>query len=954
MYKAILAGYEMFSGAVQPVQPVQPVQAVQAVQPVETQALVVDMAHAEEILRTLPPLPQGSLPYFTEEQQPIIVRYINAHLTYLQTDPLNSQKQRLLAARRAIQQEFNDIQALIALDAEEIPEIFNVIHARNTAKANELKIAFITSIFPGTPLPELRALSDLELTRKNGDCITLKREIDTVNTKLHFLTHEKAKLQSPVVIGVDHLPARSRNPAESQFRITASSLTVGYSIHNMLLVNNIFSDGRAARPAYAGATTFDLSRAEFASLNRYLTELQTWYRDFDMILSCLFGENAERFTRTGQKPLSEIIKTEMERKIKGLPLFIEPAVTAQLKRISQDTVVLLIGQVGLDLTAHVDKDELKALLEMMYRTHKLTDSKGDQKTFIIDRGFQYTSLLSINNIDAIFTDLMAHASLATIARGMGFNSGVSPDFLSCFETTEPSIVYHRFLLEKLSELPIGALNARKTAIELDVGHKRDIRARAMRMLPVPQGLEQVKNIQEGYERQIPMMLDSLSGVLLKPMAAGPDTPEPTDEALSALLPRVRRDRSALYPITIEDVQSLFVHLKGCEAYQAAIEPFEDKRRELHAEGRMVGSLDESLDQLNRLFTQRIQKFDRAGADLQSNQYYGRGPFLLALKSLMGFVSKVVYQETTGIAQASINKACISLCDILEGRDMEDGCEKGFSGRIVELHTTLTKSADDVLVAADLNLRKDIADRLFIQHVAIGSESSMAYVFKQSLYVKLGLAASSLDQSPIPVDKEQAFLSAFAAAYTPSAIYAACYATIIDNLKAYLRDDEEEKIYELLQSLGFTSNIEGELSEIDRTKLNHEFRLNAAMDVGSAWNLSKINLGLPEAIIRTLILKETLTVSCVGQLVLQQDARGILVQRFNRESAPVARAPAAFFPAAARPAVVVPAAAARPLAPAPDAQRYGVFARPAAQPTAGQVRAVAQSELAKKPDNTSIG
>jgi len=266
------------------------------------------------------------------------------------------------------------------------------------------------------------------------------------------------------VIDVAHVPAPSRNPSESQYRITASSLAVGYTIHNMLLVNKIFSDERAPRGAYAGATTFDLSRAEFASLNRYLTELQTWYSDFDMILSCLFGENAERFTRTGQKPISEIVKTELERRAKGLPLFIEPAVTEQLKSSPQDTVVMLIGQLALDLTSHPDKDELKTLLEMMYRTHALTDSKGDLKTFIRDRGFEYTSLLSINNIDAIFSDLMAHASLATIARGMGFSSGVSRDFLGCFDTQSPSIVYHRFLLEKLSELPIGPLNARKTAM----------------------------------------------------------------------------------------------------------------------------------------------------------------------------------------------------------------------------------------------------------------------------------------------------------------------------------------------------------------------------------------------------------------------------------------------------------------------------------------------------------
>jgi len=173
----------------------------------------------------------------------------------------------------------------------------------------------------------------------------------------------------------------------------------------------------------------------------------------------------------------------------------------------------------------------------------------------------------------------------------------------------------------------------------------------------------------------------------------------------------------------------------------------------------------------------------------------------------------------------------------------------------------------------------------------------------------------------------------------------------------LRDDEEDKIYELLQSLGLTSSTEGDISEMDRVKLNNEFRLNAAMDVGSKWNLSKINLALPEAIIRSLLLKETLTVSCAGQLLIQPDPRGALVQRFGREGVPAAaaaRAPAAFFqPALARPAVVAPAVA-RPAVPAPEAQRFGVFARPAAQPTAGQVRAVANSALAQKPDQTSSG
>jgi hypothetical protein len=907
---------------------------------------------AEKLLKDLPKT-QGQKPYFLPNQREQLIRYINACVELAQTPPLDRSRQQKQQSRNAIRAELNLESTDVLLDADGTPEIFNRIASASQNKANEFKMDFITKTFNGSD-PELfsaylMSFSEQQLNRKFTEATTIKSDFDSVAANLAYFTKTKAKLTNTPGIVLSVAPTESLELDLLKFRITVPNQALGYSIHNMLMVNNAYANkSELSTPMpYNGQLYFELSRAELLSLKHYLSQLAIWYRDFDMIFACILGENAEKYTRTGQKPLSEIIKTEESRSKANLPLFINPKVTQQMKTLPTNTDVLLIGQVALDLAQHPDRNSLRAFFESIYRKNNLRDNKNEPKTFVRD-GSGYLSLLSILNIETIFNDLMAHATLASIAREMGFSSAASADFLDCLGSNTPELAYYQYLLQKLCELPITSVSG------------RTIREMAQRRFVEPVSDVQITEVQNSFNTHAKAMLDNLCGIKINPSLTQSAAAPLSQVQLKALLPQNRQQSTDLvYPTTTQDMDYLFNQLKSCQAYGIAREAFELMRQEKASEELVIDSLDIYLDKLNMLFKQRIQNTSGSG------MYYGQEALVLAEKELMTFVSKIYYQAETGISQSSINLAFTKLYEIMYATSDNshvdaEGCNRGLGGRIVALNTELTKEANNPILAADLNLRKEIADNIFMRLFGTGTETAMAYIHKPALYQKIGLATAAPIESTVD-HRDQAFFNAFVTQYTPSAIYERCFTTLVDNFKTYAREEEDDKIYDLLHMLGFTGNPTGQMTESDKRKLDKQFRLNATEDnLGSKWNLSQFTLALPETLIKALLQAKIINVDSPKKLIIQGDSLQA-TSSWDREQAPtreVARniGPNTFFsPNRVQP--TLPQANYTANIPSSADNRYSVFGtRPqrTANNNAEQVRSVADSELATKPSYTSMG
>ena len=200
----------------------------------------------ELLLANLPALPPGSKPYFAEAQRTEIIEYIKASFNCFTSIPGTPDSLRARGHRETLKSAFDTtLMALTPATPLEpsYPIIFDIINAATLRAAKEAKVNFVHSVFNGVPIQTIRDLPESDFSQKFAQSINLKKQIDAINTKLEFLFKDKAKLGAIAPnVKLELINCPSLNIEEAGYRIVASDIASGYSIHNFCLVSNLYNE----------------------------------------------------------------------------------------------------------------------------------------------------------------------------------------------------------------------------------------------------------------------------------------------------------------------------------------------------------------------------------------------------------------------------------------------------------------------------------------------------------------------------------------------------------------------------------------------------------------------------------------------------------------------------------------------------------------------------------------
>lgn len=836
--------------------------------------------------------PDDGLPYFLAAQRQIVIDYIRARLCFAKAVSLSE------AARIAQNKYLQLIQRItvhhISLNAENnTPTLFSKINDACSIIGEVAKRSFIIEVISGYPIAELQSLDKSRFTCVYNAAVNIHRSLSAVNEMIKYFIQE-AKLTGdiPTVQFIADF-AGDLTLGDIRFMMCVPDLPMGYTLHNMLLISEQVATGETRREPYSYQTKIFINKTELANLKKYLAELKTWHVDFTAILSCLFGNTGmvRQYTKTGQKPLTEIIRIEQVRRRQEAWPLISSRTLTMLQSIVNGHLrpVLLIGQFALDLTEHPDRDNMREFFQSLYAKRGLKDAKGDVKTFIQADGYEYTSLLSLPNIEAIFDDIMAQAELTFIAQEMGFLSVFNQDLLQVTGAGRLIELYNQQLLAKLQELPIFPLTA-TGQLNDSASMKVLVRQIATNEGFNTDGNEDFSRLRRHFDTRLQSMLNRLCSIIFHVVddpanSLSPDEHEELKRLVwmrASALPRsiskndllAERRRSLLSDAsrraghaviqTLDDIRHLFITFKACEPYAALCILYEEHLQAMRGQGILCDDLTTVLNIFeSELIRRMTDEISTASAQVE---YYGYTSFDLIKDILLQSFSTMYYQEKTGVTTPSMVKYFLTIAELATtdsqgNRDMS-GCDRGFAGRVAAAAVCLVVKGQDPLkdieVAFRRRLVEDVANRVLRQ----GAESSMKFANLPYIMHELGLGA----MPAVHVDHRkdhviQEYMTLFATVYTPAALYVEYYQAMINNFKAYTVDEPTEEditnLYKLFQMLGFTSHREGEISPEDKVLLDCQFRIDPENNE-SKWSVSKFTSRLPGKLIETLILKRLLT------------------------------------------------------------------------------------------------
>jgi hypothetical protein len=932
---------------------------------------------------------ESQLPFFLPTQRQLVIEYIRARLAYAKAVLLSNEMRVAQNSCISLREDFQSrgVEG-ICLNEEQQPMIFIKINEACAIIGLDAKKHFISETIINYPQAELDGLNQQTFTSIYSTAIQINKDLQAVNNLLKYFVETQAKLRhaQPQIRLIARFN-RNTNLNDVSYEIDIPDLLLGYTVHNMLLVSEQFATHSTINRPYLAQRKFEINKQQLTYLKQYLSELKIWYADFTIILSCLFGhtDGAAQYIKTGQKSLNEIINIEETRKREGLTPLIHETTLAQLKQIPNpmSQIVLLIGQVALDLTLHPDRDNMKHLFEKLYRTHGFKDAKGESKTFIKTPGYEYTSLLSIPNIQGIFEDIMAQSGLTSIAQEMGFVSAYSADFLSMMGADSLIELYNQQLGTKLTELPVFPLRV-DGQLDSVASSKKVVRSIANAASFNQPGNQDFSLLMNTFDERLKKVLNQLCSIILQPIDnltsdLTSDERHELDRLLSlrglsshARLTRddllAERRRSLLSETskhlphgsikTVRDIEQLFAIFKTCDAYAALSVAYEQRRQEIIAEGGVCDDLSTLLVMFENEFKRRILQAPTRG----SSDFYGAIPLELTNDVLLQSFATMFYQDKTHVTFPSMVKYFLTISELAITdsrtgmRDMSS-CDRGFAGRVAAAAAHLTTQGDNPLKEIEGALRRKIMDDLTNRILRGGSESSMKFANLPYILYELGLGAQPVADARNKNDMViHQFLQEFAKVYTPAALYSEFHKAMLDNFKAYAVDEPTEEdlnnMYNLFQMLGFTSSRQGEISPEDKQRLDQEYRINPE-DPASKWNLSKFRYNLSEKLIETLLINKIMFADYT-----KRNAQELV--SISRQSFPIIEAPG-------RGAFASMGAAmgfsAEPSVRAPAAGLYGGFFRssvPAAAEGQSQsrtlnaedVRRVANSRLTYTPADTS--
>jgi len=639
----------------------------------------------------------------------------------------------------------------------------------------------------------------------------------SINTMLDYVIREKGKYPVNIHVKNRFNQDEPSNIDSMTYVIKVNDIALGYTVHNMLDIVFFQKDIAAnvlprSASVYDGRLEFELDKETLIALKNYLSQLNIWFRDFDNIMLSLLGKDAAHYSITGQKPLSEIIKAEDTRNIK----FIEPDVVNKMRQMDLNTKVLLLGQLALDLKEHPNREQLKNMLESLYLKYGLKDSAGQDKTFIKDDAYRYTTLLSIDNIKQIYHDLMAQTGVVAAAQAMGFNSAADPNFLFILSANSPEQAYQAYLKQNILDLPLTGNMQSKQNFAYDF--ENSVNANNINYLA----------IQNAFTLQLHALLKQKTALVVQ---ISQPSVELNEEQLKALLPDGTQAFNINPKFDRQDVDYMFKKFKDCVIVQ-----------EINSQ-RTDASLVTHINLLQQEFKSRLTRTQNQ----DSNTYYGPRLVQRSLENCFSMIVKTVYFNELGYTRESVEDAMIIIDSIATDTTyFSSSCEGGLEGKLYQINSKYVSVSAQFLKPMVLNHMRIVSEEVFIPlatETHPGHEADI-YRFKQHFDYQLGLIDKDSQLEDHPGLKSK-FFARFAAKCTPDSIYKHCYETVFENVKLYIRDDNEDELYQLIHQLHLKNTP---INDSDRATYDKDFRIDGS---GTKWMISKIQEKMPALLILRL-------------------------------------------------------------------------------------------------------
>lgn len=643
-----------------------------------------------------------------------------------------------------------------------------------------------------------------------------------------------------------------------------SHFCIAYSFFDLLrsleLVSGDYLDGKK---------TFALELNQLKAIKERLENIDRWHDDFELILGDLLSTNAETtrtFYGTARKSIVEVMRS---------PVGLSKEAILKLRDFREGSIILF-NQIGLNLETHPERDVYKVLFERFYALEGMLASNGrDPKTFMVTD--PYRSILNVSQIMLICPHLNKQLVLQKKALS----------FCGCRTWTEALDVLRALQVENELELY-------KQTKALDLNEIYNILGSEERRPFLPYLAEQVHQlgsiaeIEEFALRQCCQLLTERTGLFLKKAHLFR-----VEERMKDHL--YRGEKTALYERGVRhtNIQSLFLSLRSSPLVRGAIEAHPD--------------YEASLSTLEREFLRRMNTYHA----MPATGFYGREVFNQAIEYVENYVAKIVFSEESKVGPAEVARSLDVIVGIC-GPDLQY-CNEGFCGRIQEvlqslqgngIKSGLKQSIEDVL-------RNTVYER-FDQLIAGNTQSSHLVTARSEALKFLGIEAPG-------VEKELELLSHHARTLvdhtllevTPVRIYEIAYKYIKDEFWRLNVEGDDEKVYQLLDSLGF---------EGGRAAADAQFRVNGERT--NRWQYAFFQQALPKYLIGFLLREHHLFVHRPSrEISAKKEGRALILQVARPVMAAPALPPRAVAvqgggAQAAGPALAAPAYPARAAAAAP--------------------------------------
>jgi hypothetical protein len=502
----------------------------------------------------------------------------------------------------------------------------------------------------------------------------------------------------------------------------------------------------------------------------------------------------------------------------------------------RESYILLFNQIGLDLTRHPERDLYKSLFENYYRLENMKGSNGLDKKFM--EADPYASILNVAQIKQIcphlnkqlvmqrlaldFTSVRTFSEASTTLRGFGIPSDLDlfkqnkVGYIQemCFALTNPSLKPH--IKKKGAELSREDL---LTGREIEKYH-HDV-------LHISQVLDATVSIPDLEQKSVQLcqsLLTQCTGICLK-------AADPAFRASKAQIASLYRGLELCQyngGMRLKNIRNL---LRTFREHPLVQEQF-----------RQNPQFCQSLDFLEEDIIRRLNSYYQ----MPDQGFYGKQMLNTALEYLEQYVSSVVYSHESNVTAHQLNQSLIVLvarCDA-ELRN----CNEGFAGRIQDILLGLTTYGSNDSIASVIRERlstsvKETFDRIALReaqssHIVGDKVDALKFIGEDhprpiKAYDELGPNAKTMiDQALSTTD--------------PFTVYGLAYDWVTDQFWHLNQDAEDEKIYQLLESLGFGR---------DHAVLDAQFRVNK--DATNRWQYAFFQQALPLYLINYLIRSELL-------------------------------------------------------------------------------------------------